>query len=125
MLTHTSNSLTLPPFTDTLADNKIPIITTHHDQLEYSQFDKQERILAPNSQDLYETVLPRWRAAVRARILSLVERESQILARMQVRLIYHLYLSVCFTTFYRNISDTRGWMLTSSIVRLQAHKRSS
>ena len=125
MLTHTSNSPTLPPVTNTPADNKIPVITTHHHQLEYSQLDKQERILAPNGHDLYETVLPPWRAAARARILTFVERESQILARMQARLVYHLHLSVCFTTFYRNISDTRGWMPTSSIVRLQAHKRSS
>jgi len=72
-------------------DNKIPILTSHHDNLEFSQPHGQRHTHPPNDQDRYETILPRWRAAVRARILSSVERESQILARMQARFnVYHL-----------------------------------
>lgn len=84
MWTQASNSPILHPTSHNLTDIKIPI-SSHHDQL-----DKQRHTYAPSGQDLYETVLPWWRATVRARILSLVERESQILARMQARLVYHL-----------------------------------
>jgi len=85
---------TLPPVTshNNLTDNKIPIITTHHCQLKSAPLDKQG---PPNGQDLYETVLPWWRAIVRARILSYVEQESQTMARMQ-GYIRHPWLDAYF-----------------------------
>ncbi|KAJ8586309.1 hypothetical protein M405DRAFT_771858 [Rhizopogon salebrosus TDB-379] len=82
MWTQSSNSTILPPV-NSFTDNKIPIPTTHHDQLELLQQDKQGCSHPHSGQDLYDTVLPWWRATVRARILSYVERESQTMARMQ------------------------------------------
>lgn len=35
--------------------------------------------------DVYDVMLPRWRAAIRKRLVRTVERESQVIARMQVR----------------------------------------
>ncbi|KAG1731080.1 PAP2 superfamily-domain-containing protein [Suillus paluster] len=98
MLTQASNSHTLSPAKtshDGLTVNKIPVITTHHDPLESLQLDKQGRTDAPYVQDLYETVLPWWRAAIRARILSSVKQESRILARMQ-ECIRHPWLDAYF-----------------------------
>lgn len=37
-------------------------------------------------QDVYNSTLPWWRAATRAKLLKAVERESPVLARMQVRI---------------------------------------
>ncbi|KAG0693804.1 PAP2 superfamily-domain-containing protein [Suillus ampliporus] len=95
MWTQASNSHTQSPVNchDGFTDNKIPIITT---QLESSQLDsKREHTNAPYVQDLYETVLPWWRATIRARILSSVKGESQILARMQ-ECIRHPWLDAYF-----------------------------
>ncbi|KAG1721651.1 PAP2 superfamily-domain-containing protein [Suillus lakei] len=100
MSTQASNTHTLPSDTshDEHTGNKIPILTIHHDTLEDSQLDKRGRTNTPYVEDLYETVLPWWRATIRARILSSMKRESQILARMQARLecIRHPWLDLYF-----------------------------
>ncbi|KAG2089314.1 PAP2 superfamily-domain-containing protein [Suillus discolor] len=90
--THALSSVT---FHDEHMHNKIPILTIHHDKLEHSQLDKQGRADTQHAEDLYETELPWWRATIRARILSSVKRESQILARMQ-ECIRHPWLDLYF-----------------------------
>ncbi|KAI6021740.1 hypothetical protein PISMIDRAFT_27717 [Pisolithus microcarpus 441] len=58
-------------------------------------------------QDVYDTVLPRWRSAIRNVILKAVEHESPVLARLQTRFrnpwldVYFLYTSCLGThTFF-------------------------
>ncbi|KAG2152589.1 PAP2 superfamily-domain-containing protein [Suillus bovinus] len=73
--------------------NKIPILISQSDKLEHSQLDTD----APYVEDVYETLLPRWRATIRSRILTSVKRESQILARMQAReCMRHPWLDLYF-----------------------------
>ncbi|KAG2140761.1 PAP2 superfamily-domain-containing protein [Suillus cothurnatus] len=109
MSTQASNTHAQPSVTfhDKHTHNKIPILVTHHDKEEHSQLDKQGRTDAPYVEDSYETVLPWWRATIRARILSSMKRESPILARMQERIrhpwldLYFLYSSTLGThTFF-------------------------
>lgn len=107
------------------AYDKTPIHPTHYDKLELSQLDKQGRTDTPYAEDVYDAVLPWWRATIRARILSSVKRESQILARMQARIIHYFNTSMYFMTFCRNAYDTHGWTCISSIVQLLAPIRSS
>ncbi|KAG2340309.1 hypothetical protein BDR05DRAFT_984137 [Suillus weaverae] len=97
MLTQASNThaLSSVTFRDEHTRNNIPILVTHHDKLENSQLDKQGLTDAPCVEDVYETVLPWWRATIRARILSSMKRESQILARMQ-ECIRHPWLDLYF-----------------------------
>ncbi|KAG1767644.1 PAP2 superfamily-domain-containing protein [Suillus occidentalis] len=84
-----------PSGQDGHAYDKTPIHPTHHDKLELSQPDKPGRTDAPYAEDVYDAVLPWWRATIRARILSSVKRESQILARMQ-ECIRHPWLDLYF-----------------------------
>ncbi|KAG1801268.1 PAP2 superfamily-domain-containing protein [Suillus variegatus] len=87
--THALSSVT---FHDEHTHNKIPILTIHHDKLEHSQLGRTD---TQHVEDVYETELPWWRATIRARILSSVKRESQILARMQ-ECIRHPWLDLYF-----------------------------
>ncbi|KAG1733955.1 PAP2 superfamily-domain-containing protein [Suillus lakei] len=97
MSTQASNTHTLSSDIshDEHTGNKIPILTTHHDTLEDPQLDKRGRTNTPYVEDLYETVLPWWRATIRAQILNSMKRESQILARMQ-EYIRHPWLDLYF-----------------------------
>jgi hypothetical protein len=105
--------------------NKTPIPAIHHDKLEHSQLDKLGGAGTPYVEDVYDTVLPWWRATIRAKILSSVKRESQILARMQARIVHQFNISMYIMTFCRNAYDTRGWTCIFSIVQLLAPIRSS
>jgi hypothetical protein len=38
-------------------------------------------------EDVYEATLPRWRAVVRQKLVGVVQRESEVIAKMQVRYV--------------------------------------
>ena len=50
--------------------------------------------------DVYDAMLPRWRALIRKTLLRRVESESKIIARMQVMLYYPAIFSVVWGVDY-------------------------
>jgi hypothetical protein len=67
--------------------------------------------------DVYDSTLPWWRAAIRRHIVRSVERETPIVAWIQVRrgrksTLTHTHLTLGFA-LTRNAPDRRGWTRTS------------
>jgi len=63
------------------------------------------------SADVYDTTLPWWRAAVRRKLLVAVQRETKVIARMQVCVVLPLFLPPSLNSLYPNQDTLRtSWL---------------